>query len=223
MSTPTVDDLRESDEFVPPPPESDNGEAIKFLDADIGQFIKRPRTATAREYEMKTRAALNTVLRFCVQNTNTVPDAATIIAYGDDFAAAVGDVADISKPIQHGIDVILSPESPWLALAIAGIPMASQLIRNHQTQIAAAQSNFKNRPDKTARKAQRAENKANRPRVHFKLGKREISFSVPVKLKFGFLMSQTVEPKKLADGVFNNEQVVKALKKRGINVTGYTL
>jgi hypothetical protein len=222
MTTPTVDDLQDSEIFTPDPPHSDNGD-IKFLDADIGEFIKRPKTAMAREYEKKTQSALNTVMRFCVQSERTVPDAAAVIAYGDDFAAAVGDCADISKTLRQGIDIILSPESPWLALAIAGLPLATQLIRNHQTELTAMQNGLKQRPDKATRKAMRVESRANRPKIHFKLGKRQFEISVPVKLKLTFLMAQTVEPKKLEHGVFNNEQVVKALKKRGINVAGHTL
>jgi hypothetical protein len=223
LSAPTVEDLEDSGIFTPEQDPPRNGEAIKFLDADIGEFIKRPRTAVAREYEHKTQAALNTIMRFCAQNKNTVPDAATIIAYGDDFAAAVGDVAGISPQVRKGIDIILSPESPWLALAIAGIPMATQMIRNHQESIQQAQANFKSRPDRATRKAQKAEVKANRPRVHFKLGKREFSISMPVKIKLGFMMAQTVESDKLSDAVFHNEQVVKALRKRGINVAGYPM
>ena len=54
---------------------------------------------------------------------------------------------------------------------------------------------YKNRPTKEQRKAAKAEAKANRPKVTLKLFKREIRISVPFKLKLGFVMSQTVEPK----------------------------
>lgn len=222
MSTPTVEDLQDSGIFTPEPPQSSNGDPdIKFLDADIGEFIKRPKTATAREYEKKAQSALNAVMRFCAQSSNTVPDAAAIIAYGDDFAAAVGEVADINKRTRQMIDVVLSPESPWLALAIASIPLATQLMRNHEASIAKVQANVRSRPDKATRKAQRAEAKASRPKMRFKAMGRQFEITVPVRLKIGFLMSQTTEPDKLADAVFRNEQVVKALKKRGISVNGY--
>ena len=220
MTTPTVDDLNESDVFTPDPPEHSNGNdpSFKFIDADIGEFIRKPKTAIAREYEHKTEAALNSVMRFLAQNPKTVADAATIIAYGDNFASAVGEVAEINRNTRRMIDLILSPESPWLALAIAGIPMFTQLMRNHETTVASVPQAFKNRPDRATRKANRAEAKANRPKVSFKLFKREIRFTVPFKLKFGFVMSQTVEPEALTRAVFSNEQVVKALKKRGIDV-----
>jgi hypothetical protein len=220
VTTPTADDLHESDIFTPPSPSHDNGDSpsLKFIDADIGEFIKRPKTAVAREYEKKTQSALNTVMRFCAQNPKLVPDAAAIIAYGDDFAAAVGEVSEINKRTRQMIDIVLSPESPWLALAIAGIPLMTQLLRNHETNVSSIGEAVKNRPSKDERKAARAEAKASRPKAKIKLFKREITISLPVRVKFGFLMSQTVEPDALAKAVFSNEQVVKALKKRGINV-----
>lgn len=220
MTTPTADDLHESDIFTPPSPSHDNGDSpsLKFIDADIGEFIKRPKTAIAREYEKKTQSALNTVMRFCAQNPKLVPDAAAIIAYGDDFAAAVGEVSEINKRTRQMIDIVLSPESPWLALAIAGIPLMTQLLRNHEAGVSSVGEAIKNRPSKDERKVARAQAKADRPRAKFKLFKREITISLPVRVKLGFLMSQTVEPEALSKAVFSNEQVVKALKKRGINV-----
>lgn len=220
MTTPTVDDLNESDIFQPDPPRESNGNepSFKFIDADIGEFIKRPKTSIAREYEKKTEAALNSVMRFCAQNPRTVADAAAIIAYGDNFASAVGEVAEVNRQTRRMIDLILSPESPWLALAIAGIPMMTQILRNHETAVSSIPETFKNRPNRDQRKAAKAEAKANRPKVSFKLFKREIKLTLPFKFKFNFVMSQTVEPEALAKAVFSNEQVVKALKKRGIDV-----
>lgn len=220
MATPTADDLNESDVFTPEPPYETNGSepSFKFIDADIGEFIKRPKTAIAREYEKKTEAALNSVMRFLAQNPKTVPDAAAIIAYGDNFASAVGEVAEVNRRTRQMIDLILSPESPWLALAIAGIPMFTQLLRNHEAAIQSVPNAYKNRPTKEQRKVARAEAKANRPKVTLRLFKREIRITVPFRLKFNFIMSQTVEPESLAKAVFSNEQVVKALKKRGIDV-----
>lgn len=220
MTTPTADDIRESEIFTPDDEDSSNGHdpSFKFIDADIGEFIRKPKTAIAREYEHKTEAALNSVMRFLAQNPKTAPDAAAIIAYGDNFASAVGEVAEINRNTRRMIDLILSPESPWLALAIAGIPMVTQLLRNHEATVQAIPEAYKNRPSKEQRKAAKAEAKANRPKLTLRLFKREIRITVPFKLKFGFVMSQTVEPKALADAVFSNEQVVKALKKRGIDV-----
>lgn len=223
MSVPTADDLNESDVFTPDPPRTSNGQTdgLKFIDADIADFIKRPKTSTAREYEKKTEAALNSVMRFLAQNPKTVPDAATIIAYGDNFAAAVGEVAEISSSTRRMMDLVLSPESPWLALAIAGIPMATQLMRNHEPGIQQVRTNLKNRPSRADRKAARQESKATRPKITLNLLGRQVRITVPFRFKFSFVMSQTVEPDKLADAVFKNEQVVKALKKRGIDVAGY--
>jgi hypothetical protein len=217
LTTPTIDDLGASEVFTPEPPQHENGDKpeLKFLDADIADFIKRPKSGVAREYEKKTASALNSCMRLLVQNPKTVADGAAIIAYGDDFAAAVGEVAEVNKRTRQMIDLVLSPESPWMTLAIAGIPLATQLIRNHQASVADA---VHNRPGKDARKAARAEAKANRPKVTFKLFKREFKVTIPIRFKLGFLMSQAVEPAALSDAVFSNPDVAKALKKRGIKV-----
>jgi hypothetical protein len=222
VSTPTIDDLHASDTYVPPgdPPRNgyDDGPSLKFIDADIGEFIKRPKTAIARDYEKKTQSALNAVMRFCAQNPATVPDAAAIIAYGDDFSAAMGEVAEVNAGTRKMIDLILAPESPYLALAIAGIPLITQIFRNHEASLSSLPYRF--RQSKTERKANKVERKASRPRISFKLFKREIKVTIPFRVKLGFLVSQTVEPNALANAVFSNEQVVKALKKRGIRVAG---
>ncbi len=224
MSSPTIDDLQGSGVYTPPPPnESSNGKGsgepgLKFIDADIGEFIKRPKTATAREYEHKAESALNAVMRFCAQNPKTVPDAAAIIAYGDNFAAAVGEVAEINAKTRKMIDLILTPESPWLALAIAGIPMFTQIMRNHQTSLEQVPRQFGNREQRKAAKAERKAQRASQPKFTVKMFGREIGIRVPIRPNLKFFVSQTVEPDALANAVFSNEQVVKALKKRGIDV-----
>jgi hypothetical protein len=220
MSSPTIDDLQGSGVYTPPRESEPNGHepGLKFIDADIGEFIKRPKTAIAREYEHKAESALNAVMRFCAQNPKTVPDAAAIIAYGDNFAAAVGEVAEINPKTRRMIDLILTPESPWLALAIAGIPLATQLMRNHQESLATIPSRFGSREQRKAAKAERKASKASQPKFTFKILGKQIGIRIPLKFKLGILTSQTVEPESLTNAVFSNEQVVKALKKRGIDV-----
>lgn len=220
MSTPTIDDLQGSEVYTPPPEsETSNGHEpnLKFIDSDIGEFIKRPKTAIAREYEHKVESALNAVMRFCAQNPKTVPDAAAIIAYGDNFAAAVGEVAEVNAGTRRMIDLILTPESPWLALAIAGIPLATQLMRNHEATLATIPKRFGSREQRKIAKAERKSQRASQPKFTVKILGREIGVRFP-GIKLGFLTSQTVEPDALSKAVFSNEQVVKALKKRGIDV-----
>src|SRR6185312_5900940 len=224
MSTPTIDDLQGSGVYTPPPEsETQNGESggpsVKFLDADIGEFIRRPKGAVAREYEKKARAGLNAAMRYTAQNPKTVADAATFIAYGDNFAAAVGEVAEISPQTRRMVDLIMTPESPWLVLAIAGIPMVTQLMRNHQATLEQVPQRFGTREQrKAAKEARKAAKASSKPTFTVKMFGREIGVRIPLRPKLSFFVSQTVEPAALTQAVFSNEQFVKALKKRGIDV-----
>jgi hypothetical protein len=226
--TSTLPDEALNEEFLPPeydPTQDANGRSREtgddklttdFMDADIGEFIKRPKTAIAREYERKARAILNFGMKATIDKPKYVADAATIIAYGDKLASAAGEVSEDSEWVRKAIDMITSPDLPALAFALVAIPFASQIIRNHTQERQFAVS-----LDSSSRKEKRAARKAARqakPSIKLKLWKWQIR--VPMKIDLSFLTSQSVEPKALCEGVFSNPDIVKALKKRGINIGG---
>lgn len=192
-----------SDDFIyVPGPEESNSKDFRGIvaDADLADFINRPKTAIAREYEKKTAAALNSVFRGLAGNPSTVVDAATILVFGDGFSAAAGELAQEDERARGAIDFLTTPSNPWIAFAMAGIPLVAQLMRNHETAL------------------------EDLPPVKKVIGikipftKRAISIPLRIKPRLpGKLRSQTVQPEAMLS-VFEHPAVKKALKKRGIEV-----
>lgn len=187
-----------------------------FLDVALAEFLKRPKTQTAREYEKKTKALLNSAMRFTITNSATVPDAAAIIVHGSAFAAAAGVLADEDKKAARLLDVICTPGNPYVMFAMAAIPLFTQLARNHEPQIAHAAQTRKER--RAARKAGTPRTPRAKVNVTIPIIKRTIGIPVGFKLKFYYFKGQTIEPQALAQGVFSNEKVLAELKKRGIDI-----
>lgn len=221
MSLPPVDEM-ESERI----PFDENGgrhrkrePSLNFVEADIGDFLKRPKTAVAREYEGKAAAALNSALRFTAAKPSTLPDAAAIIAYGDGLAAATGELAEHNAKTRRAIDLILTPESPYLAFLIAALPLTAQLFRNHETTLQSVPTQF-GKENRARRKAIRAARRQASPGVTLKIPllRKQIRIPFALKVNLGFLRAGTLDPDALSAAVFSNEQVTKALRKRGIEV-----
>jgi hypothetical protein len=226
------DEYDPSDEPEDPFAEETEGEERKhttnFMDADIGEFIKRPKTATARAYEKKTQAILNAGMRFTIKSPQTLPDAAAFIAYGDEVAAAAGEFAEDSEFARKTLDFITAPENSAVVFALAVLPLVSQLYRNHHDlYMSAKQRQQVGLPEGTplSRKERRAQRKAQRAaRPGIKVGFGRFKYKLPFTVEmFGsnisrYAMSQSVDPPALAKEVFSNQKVVAALKKRGINI-----
>lgn len=187
-------------------PRDDPREGPSFLDSDFGEFTRRPRTHKAHDYERKTAGMLNALMRTRAQAPGGRADAAAFIAYGDNFAKAAGELADQDERAAKMIDFICQPSNPYVMFLIAGMPLASQLLRNHETTLAKMPRNLK-----------RDKNRVKTPWPTVSIGKR-IKFKVPLKLNFGFLKAQTYEPAALADAVFSDKRIISALRKAGINV-----
>ena len=186
-----------------PPPEQETAGESRFrgivADTSLADFVKKPKTATAREYEKKTAGALNSVFKGMAQSPGTVIDAATILTYGDALSAAAGDLASESDGAKKVIDFLTAPDNPAIAFVMVAIPCALQLLRNHEEGLAKLpEVKTKNFTLKVWRK------------------------KIPLKLGFKFglskrLRGQTVEPRSLM-AVFAHPDVEKALKRRGIKV-----
>jgi Asp-tRNA(Asn)/Glu-tRNA(Gln) amidotransferase A subunit family amidase len=198
MAYPGPDDIGYAEDF--PPEDADERLKFRFIDSDIGNFMRRPRTAVAREYEGKAAAILGLLTRESISNPDKIADAAAYLAYGDKAAAAAGELAEEYETARKILDAIASPTSPVLAFGIAMIPLVAQLMRNHEKEIV--------KPVRAVKFS-----------VKIPFRKKNVSIAIPVRVRLGKrLRSQTVEPRKCADMVFSNPDVMKALKKRGIDV-----
>jgi hypothetical protein len=193
------------DEPEPENPSSNTGTSEKFrgMVADsetLAEFIKRPKTATAREYEKKTAAALNSVFRGLAGNPSTVIDAAAILVFGDGFSAAAGELAQEDERARGFIDFLATPSNPWIAFAMVALPLGAQLMRNHETALEEME------PVKKV--------------IGVKIPFTKRAISIPLRIKPRLprqLRSQTSEPEAML-AVFEHPDVKRALKKRGIDV-----
>lgn len=180
------------------------GEKFRGIVADsdtLAEFIKRPKTAVAREYEKKTAAALNSVFRGFAGSPGTVIDAATILVFGDGLSAAAGELAQEDPRAKSVIDFITTPSNPWVAFAMVAVPFAAQLMRNHETALEELP------PVKKV--------------IGVKIPFTKRAISIPLRIKPRLpkrLRGTTVQPEAML-GVFEHPDVKRALKKRGITVS----
>lgn len=169
-------------------------EAINYTEPDE-KFVKAPRRPPhARVYELKVVKALDTGMRLAIQNPDTVADAAAIIMYGPSFSSAMGDWAARDSRVRRAIDFITEgADNPAAAAVLALLPMALQVLRNHEPIVEAE------------------------PRT-WKLRFRKHIISIRLRLKLGRLRNLTNDPEDFATHVFSNPAITDALNKRGIQV-----
>jgi hypothetical protein len=191
---------------------------------DLAELMRKPRnTPTANEYKKKTASVLRTVTVGAIAAQN-LPDAATLLYHGPGLATSVGNLADHSEMARKAVDMLTAPDNPWLVFAFTLIPMASQIMRNHEEQLTELPARWA--MGKKARKA-RADAKAGKvksePRFTVKL---PFGRSIPIRFKFNFKLakalkgihSSTYDPSELTYGVFSDPALGKELEKYGITV-----
>jgi hypothetical protein len=187
-----------------------------FSAPDLSQFVKRPKTDVAREYERKAAAMLKAGLVTSV-NAQQFPDAAAFLYHGPGVAAAVGTLAEADERARRAIDLIATPANPYSMFVMAALPLVAQLIRNHEPEI--KQTRETRRAQRKARKSGELPPPEGQARIKLPFG-----WSVPIRFRFKFnagkllagFRTQTQPPEKLAYMVFADEKVVNELRKQGI-------
>lgn len=155
----------------------------------------KSRPERARAYEEKTAVILSFLTRICAGNESTVADAAAFIELGPSFASKMGDLAHHDARVRKGIDLITQgSDNPYLALALASLPLLSQIVRNHETEAAKPIT------------------------IRIPFTKRRFSPKIRIRLKTPFFRSLTSTPSKLIDKVFGNPEIKASLIANGIDV-----
>lgn len=206
----TAEDL--ADEFIGEIPEDQVGD-VEF-DAPPPGFVEPTRRPPrAKQYEKKAKKFLNVVMRSAVQHEATVPDAAAIIMYGPEFCEKLGDLANHDARVRRGVDFIMEgAENPYLAFAIAALPMAAQVYRNHQQEMA---------PRAIVESVRRGRAEAkDRPGRKIRIPFTKRTISVRFRIHFPSVENFSNEPAALKDYVFGDENITAALQKAGIEVAG---
>lgn len=196
--------------------------ATLFDAPNYGDFIKITPTLKSRNYERRVQSLMKAGMIAAI-STQQWPDAATFIKYGPGFAKAAGNLAAEDARVAGLIDMITAPDSPYVVFGMVAIPLISQLVRNHQSDLKEAAHGFKaGRAARREAKAAGLKRQTVRPPITVHLFKREIK--IPIRLRFRFNVKQlftpflasTVPPTLLSYEVFSDPTVIRALHKMGI-------
>jgi hypothetical protein len=177
----------ETDQLDPEAPQPDTG------------FVEEPaETARAKRYRLKVKHGLNFVMRVTAEHPSTVADSAAIIMHGPDVAKAVGNLADHDKRVRAAIDFITDDaiDNPYVLAAITVLPMAFQILRNHEHQL----------------------DKEVRPSIRLPRGRRLTIPFLRFRLRFKLIHQATETPGFITQHVFSNPAIRSALAKQDINL-----
>ena len=211
MSTSFFDDLTDlPDEEGQRIAEEMDGE----YDVPAAEFVESAkRGVIAKRYEKKIKSVLNVIFKQTVAHQAAVPDAAAILMYGPAFAEKWGDLAEADKRVRRGIDMMLDgAENPYLAAAMATAPLLLQVYRNHEDSLSprgAVEAIRKSRQNAKQREPKR---------VRIPFTKRYMEFRF--RLRVPAVENVTNEPQQLAAYVFNNPDIIAAMRKAGIETIG---
>lgn len=220
--------LHDDDPDAPPTHAEQNGQTSSEPDfnlilgaPDFSTLIKQPKTQKARAYERKVASAFKTITIGSI-NAGNFPDAAALLWHGPSAATAVGELADADEHVAKAIDMLTSPNSPWLAFAMTVIPLVAQLARNHESELQEIPAKWK--IGKRAREARKATPKPQTP-PRFTLSVFGRKIPVRFKVRFKFLRvftsgvrAQTQEPALITSKVFSDPKLQTALQKLGVQI-----
>lgn len=217
-----------------PPPGDDAPEEMEeqhdfstlFNAPSYSQFIKTAPNSKAMTYERRVQSMMKAGMVASLNN-HQWPDAATFLKHGPGFAKAAGNLAAEDPRAAAIVEMLTAPDSPYVMFFMVAIPMIAQLTRNHQPDIKAAGTSFR---EKRAERKQAklsggtgARPRASKPPITVHIFKRE--FKIPIRFRvrlpnfrnvFKAFLAPTQFPDEIAAEVFNDESVVKALHKMGI-------
>jgi hypothetical protein len=189
-----------------------------FNAPDFTQLIRPHQSRKAKEYQDKVLSVLKAGLVGSIR-AGDFPDAAAIMLHGPGFASAAGQLADSSDRAANMIDLICSPASPLTMFLLTGLPLISQILRNHEEQLKQAPQSRRTR--KAMRAAQKQADKVERtPRFTINILGRHIPIYTVNWPKWSKLLAgfrgQTQDPITLTGRVFTDPAVIRALAKQGI-------
>lgn len=212
---------------APPEPDDDDTtlpeyEAI-FGAPDFDFLKEKPRSPKARGYERRVQSLLKS-FTFAALNRGDMPDAAALIKTGPKFARAVGDAAVTSKHVAQVVDMLTAPDSPMVPLAVTGIALVSQLLRNHQAEaeLAAQEAKRTWKERREARKSGMADLPRATTTIRLPFG-RKITLKWKIRLPLADQLWKrvtggAVPPEVLVYSVFADDELLTALRKQGYDI-----
>jgi hypothetical protein len=218
----------EPDEFDPDEEIQEEHDFSNLFDApDYSSFIKTKPNSKAKSYEARVASLMKAGLIGSL-NAGNYPDAATFLKHGPGFAKATGNLAADDPKIAGIVEMLTAPESPYVMFALVAIPLVSQLLRNHRTEIGEAGATFR---EKRAQRKQEKKAGVRQPStikpLKFKLFKREITIPIRVRIKlpnfknaFKAFLAPTQHPVQITNEVLGDPRVQSELRKMGIYPAG---
>lgn len=156
---------------------------------------KPDRSERAKEYEEKVAGVLNVLMRAFAGNPATVADAAAVIEYGPALASKTGDLAAHDATARKIVDFITTgSDNPYVAVMVAALPLAAQILRNHEST------------------------EAKPFEVKIPFTKKTIRPKFRIRLRNPLLRAMTSSPGALVRKIFTNPEYVAALHSQGIDV-----
>ena len=163
------------------------------------QFVQEVKeTAKAARYRKKTTRGLNFLFKNMAGNPGLSADAAAIVEYGPGVAKAVGNLADKDARVARAIDFITEDgiDNPYVLTVAALLPLAFQVIRNHEPAI----------------------EKFSGLKLRVPFTKRELRIPIKISFKFKVVNSNSYPPSYMMEHVFRNPAIAEALDRQGIHV-----
>ncbi len=195
---------------------------------DYAEIVGKKQSGKSRTYERKVQSMEKTIVLGALKRNN-FPDAAAILKNGPAFARAVGDAAAVNDKVAGYVDMLTAPDNPMFILAVTGIALGSQLMRNHQEQLEQASKTVK-----SSWRERRQQRKSGVKIVNetepiavtsFKLPFRKRPVTIKWRVKVPFvgvftkgIFGAAVDPAALTYTVFSDPNVIVALEKQGITV-----
>jgi hypothetical protein len=181
-------------EFVDAPEPETPGPSDQEVVNEIKEFAEeKPQSPRAKRYTKEVAKTLSPLWRALAQHPATVADSATILTYGPDLARAVGNLADEDEKARKVIDFIVEGGgSPYIPLLSCALPMAIQILRNHEPTVEAVKG--------------------------FRIPFTKRTFRLPFKLRLGKLRNASYDPDYLTTRVFSHPELARVLAEQGVTI-----
>jgi hypothetical protein len=167
---------------------------------------EKKRSRKAQEYEAQVNTLVSAWFKASVGKPGTVADAAALSLYGPNLAEKTGDLAARDPRIGKFIDALNGGvENPYLAVIAAALPLALQLVRNHEPVL---------QPNPRLFRVPFSKSKKNPDGRHVRLKK--------FGIKLGMFRHQTDDPERLYKYVFEESpQMRVAMESQGIAIARF--
>lgn len=197
-----------------------------FNAPDYAEIVGRKQSTKSRKYERKVQSVEKTLVIGAIKRKD-FPDAAAILKHGPAFARAVGDSAAQNDRVAGYVDMLTSPDNPTFVLAITGLALFSQVLRNHQPEIeevaAKAKVGWKRRRELRKSGTRLVDERPPVATTTIKLPFRKKPLTLKWRLRIPVvsvftkgIFGSAVAPEVLTHSVFSDPDVQRALEKQGI-------